>query len=64
MAGTLPSPAMLRGEAHRHRDEARKAADAEQRRVRLAVAHEYEKLARVIEAEPVFAQPGRDHVAP
>ncbi len=64
MAERLPSPTKLRAQALYHREQALTAADAEQRRMRLAVAHEYEKLAVAIEAERELAQLGSDLVAP
>jgi len=45
MAERLPGARELRARARCHREEALKTADAEKRRMRLAVAQEYEKLA-------------------
>ena len=63
MAQRLPGATELRAQACRHREEALKTSDAEKRRVRLAVALEYEKLARAVEAERGLAHSGRDPVA-
>ncbi|HTY67757.1 MAG TPA: hypothetical protein VMH36_13975 [Alphaproteobacteria bacterium] len=63
MAKRLPTPATLRAEAHRQREQALRIADAEKRRVRLAVAQEYDKLAAAIEAEHGLGRLGHDHAA-
>jgi hypothetical protein len=63
MAERLPGAKELRAHARRHREEALKTTDAEKRRVRLAVALEYDKLAYAVEAERGFAYSGRDPVA-
>ncbi len=63
MAKRLPNPATLRAEANRQREQALRMADAEKRRMRLAVAREYDKLAAAIEAESQLGRLGRDHAA-
>ncbi len=51
MAETLPSARDLRAQAREHRGKAVKLASPEQRRTRLVVAREYERLADAIETE-------------
>ncbi len=45
------SPRELRAQAHEHREKALKIADPGQRRIRLVLAREYERLADAIETE-------------
>ncbi len=51
MADQLPSPAELRMQARHHREKALQAIDPKYRKMHLAVADEFEKLAAAVEAE-------------
>ena len=59
MVDKLPSPAELRAQARRYRDQAFQTADAQDRRVHLIVADEYNQLAEAIEAELAFDESRR-----
>lgn len=51
MAEKLAGPRELRAQATEHRKKALKIADSQQRRMRLDLAREYDRLADAIEGE-------------